>query len=53
MRLGMQTDTDAEIVAGLNEGEFVVVSDRSGLKPGQTVQPQTVELMHYKGDQEH
>ncbi len=28
--LGIQTATDAEIVSGLNEGEQVMVSDRSG-----------------------
>jgi hypothetical protein len=49
----MQTDTDAEIVSGLNEGELVVASDRSGLKSGQEVRPQTVELMQYQGGQEH
>ena len=38
--LGIQTANDAEVVSGLNEGEQVVVSDRSGLKPGQKVHPQ-------------
>jgi RND family efflux transporter MFP subunit len=52
VQLGIQTDTDAEIVAGLSEGELVVASDRSGLKPGQEVRPQTVELMQYQGEQE-
>jgi RND family efflux transporter MFP subunit len=52
VQLGMQTDTDAEIVSGLNEGELVVASDRSGLKSGQEVRPQTVELMQYQGGQE-
>ena len=32
--LGIQTDTDAEVLSGLNEGDRVVVSDRSGLKAG-------------------
>ena len=32
--LGIQTASDAEVVAGLHEGEQVVVSDRSGLKAG-------------------
>jgi hypothetical protein len=52
VQLGMQTDTDAEIVSGLNEGELVVAGDRSGLKPGQEVRPQTVELMQYQSGQE-
>src|SRR5579871_1432174 len=33
--LGIQTANDAEVVSGLKEGELVVVSDRSSLKPGQ------------------
>ncbi len=33
--LGIQTATDAEVISGLQEGEIVVVSDRSGLKAGQ------------------
>src|ERR1700691_2694758 len=36
--LGIQTATDAEVISGLQEGEMVVVSDRSGLKAGQSVQ---------------
>lgn len=45
--LGLQTATDAEIVAGLNPGEQVVVSDRSGLKPGEKVHPQVVQILQY------
>ncbi len=45
--LGIQTSSDAEVVAGLSEGEQVVVSDRSGLKPGQKVRPQVVQIMQY------
>ncbi len=40
MQVGLQTASDAEIIAGLNEGEQVVVSDRSGLKPGEKVHAQ-------------
>ncbi len=46
--LGIQTETDAEIVSGLKEGESVVVSDRGGLKAGQSVRPQITELLQYK-----
>jgi len=46
--LGLQTATDAEVVTGLNEGEQVVVSDRSGLKAGQKVHPQVVQIMQYQ-----
>jgi len=45
--LGLQTATDAEVVAGLHEGEEVVLSDRSGLKPGEKVIPKEVQVMQY------
>jgi len=45
--LGLQTANDAEVVSGLSEGEEVVVSDRSGLKAGEKVSPQTVQIMEY------
>jgi RND family efflux transporter MFP subunit len=47
--LGIQTATDAEVVSGLQEGEMVVVSDRSSLKPGEEVNPKVVELVQYQG----
>ena len=46
--VGIQTSTDAEVTSGLNEGEQVIVSDRSGLKPGQRVRPQVVQVMQYQ-----
>jgi RND family efflux transporter MFP subunit len=51
--LGLQTDSDSEIVSGLHEGETIAVSDRSGLKAGQVVQPQAVDAMRYQGEKEH
>lgn len=45
--LGLQTATDAEVIAGLQEGEQVVLSDRSGLKPGEKVIPKEVQVMQY------
>lgn len=45
--LGIQTANDAEVVAGLHDGEMVVVSDRAGLKPGEKVSPQVVQIMQY------
>ena len=45
--LGIQTASDAEVVAGLSEGEQVVVSDRGGLKPGEKVHAQIVQVMQY------
>jgi len=46
--LGIQTATDAEVLTGLSDGEQVVVSDRSGLKSGQKVHPQIVQIMQYQ-----
>jgi RND family efflux transporter MFP subunit len=46
--LGLQTASDAEVVSGLAEGEQVVVSDRSGLKPGETVRATVVQMMQYQ-----
>jgi RND family efflux transporter MFP subunit len=43
--LGIQTATDAEALSGLREGDLVVVSDRGGLKAGETVRTQVVETM--------
>jgi RND family efflux transporter MFP subunit len=50
--LGIQTATDAEVLSGLQEGELVVVSDRSGLKAGQTVQTKMTDLMQYQSSEE-
>jgi RND family efflux transporter MFP subunit len=46
--LGLETASQAEVVSGLVEGESVIVSDRSGLKPGQHVRPQIVEMLQYR-----
>ncbi len=43
--LGIQTATDAEVLSGLAAGDRVIISDRGGLKPGQTVRAQIVELL--------
>jgi len=50
--LGIQTPTDAEVLSGLNEGDMVVVSDRSSLKAGQIVQPKGIDLMQYHGSEQ-
>src|ERR1700734_2498940 len=44
---GLQTASYAEILSGLNPEERVVVSDRSGLKPGEKVHPREVSMMQY------
>jgi RND family efflux transporter MFP subunit len=48
IEVGIQTASYAEIVSGLDEGAQVVVSDRSGLKEGEKVIPQAVNLPEYK-----
>jgi RND family efflux transporter MFP subunit len=47
--LGIQTATDAEVLAGLSEGEQVVVSDRSGLRAGQKVRSSVVQPVQVEG----
>lgn len=49
---GIQTPNDAEVLAGLQEGDQVVVSDRSGLKAGQAVEPKPVDLGQYRSAEE-
>jgi RND family efflux transporter MFP subunit len=50
---GIQTPNEVEVLSGLQEGDQVVVSDRSGLKAGQTVAPKTIDLIQYRsGDQQ-
>jgi RND family efflux transporter MFP subunit len=50
--LGLQTANDAEVVAGLNDGDRVVVSDRSALKPGMEVKPHVVALEQFQGSEQ-
>jgi RND family efflux transporter MFP subunit len=45
--LGLETANNAEVISGLNEGDKVVVSDRSGLKPGESVRAQIVQRVEY------
>ncbi len=47
--LGVQTDTDAEVLEGIAEGDQVVVSDRAGLRAGEAVTPHLVQLVQYQG----
>ena len=50
--LGIQTSSDAEVVSGLQEGEMVVVSDRSGLKAGEEVRPKMIQLVEYQSQED-
>ena len=48
--IGLQGANDAEVLTGLNEGDRVVVSDRSGLNPGEAVRPKDIEVARYSGE---
>jgi RND family efflux transporter MFP subunit len=48
--MGVETADYAEIVSGLHEGEKIVTSDRSGLKAGEVVRPQAMNLIQYQSD---
>jgi RND family efflux transporter MFP subunit len=47
-----QTPTDGDVVSGLMEGDMVVVSDRSSLKPGESVQPKKIDLIPYQSSEQ-
>ncbi|HLJ45764.1 MAG TPA: efflux RND transporter periplasmic adaptor subunit [Bryobacteraceae bacterium] len=51
LTLGLQTSSDAEVIAGLKPGEMVVVGDRGSLKPGQQVHPSEVDLVKFQEGQ--
>jgi RND family efflux transporter MFP subunit len=48
--LGVETPAEVEVTSGLNEGNLVVVGDRSGLTTGETVCPKEVHLLQYHGE---
>ena len=50
--LGLETANDAEVLAGLNAGDPVVIGDRAGLKPGQAVRPKIVAVIEYQPQKE-
>ena len=45
VQLGPETANAAEVTSGLQPGERVIISDRSGLKPGETVKAHTVQAL--------
>jgi RND family efflux transporter MFP subunit len=47
--LGIQMPDYVAVTSGLTAGEQVVVSDRSGLKAGQTVKPKPLQSVSYQG----
>ncbi|MGA3025903.1 MAG: efflux RND transporter periplasmic adaptor subunit [Bryobacteraceae bacterium] len=46
--VGAETADYAEVTSGLKSGERVIISDRSGLKPGQLVKTQSVEALAWR-----
>lgn len=51
--LGLQTPNYAQVVSGLTVGEQVVVSDRSGLKPGEHVLSHPAAVLAYDSSGGH
>ncbi len=51
--LGVQTADHAEVISGLKEGEKVIASDRSGLKAGETVRPQPMDLLQFHNGEDN
>jgi len=47
--LGLQMPDYVAIASGLAAGQQVVVSDRSGLKAGQTIKPKPLQSVSYEG----
>ena len=47
--LGIQMPDYVAVASGLSTGQQVVVSDRSGLKVGQTVKPKPLQSVSYEG----
>lgn len=50
--LGIETSDRAEVLSGLEDGDLVVVSDRSGLKPGEEVRPKMIESVEFQDQQQ-
>jgi len=48
--LGAEAANYAEVTGGLKTGEQVIISDRSGLKPGELVKPQQAPAMEWQGE---
>ncbi len=46
--LGIQTESNAEVLSGLHDGDQVVISDRSGLRPGEIVHPKITQAATYQ-----
>jgi hypothetical protein len=43
--LGLETPTSYEVLAGLKEGDLVLIGSRSQVKPGQKVEPRLAKYL--------
>ena len=43
--LGLETSTSREVLAGLKEGDLVLIGSRSQVKPGQKVEPKVIDSL--------
>lgn len=48
VKLGLETSTRVEVLTGLKEGDLVVVGGRAGLKSGDKVNPQVIDITQPK-----
>jgi len=39
------------VISGLNEGDQIVVSDRSSLQPDELVRPKMIDLLQYQSQE--
>jgi RND family efflux transporter MFP subunit len=44
VKLGLETSDKYEVLSGLNEGDLVVIGNRSGFQAGQKVEPKLIQL---------
>lgn len=49
VQIGIETPDQVEILSGLNEGDLVVVGNRSQLQPGMAVQPKIISIAQTSG----
>ncbi|HZU27014.1 MAG TPA: efflux RND transporter periplasmic adaptor subunit [Bryobacteraceae bacterium] len=47
--IGVQTPNYVEVMSGVRPGEKVIITDRSGIKPGEQVKPQLTAAMAWQG----
>src|SRR5581483_10027708 len=47
--LGAQTPNYAEVTTGVRAGDRVIITDRSGIKPGQEVTPRVEQALNWEG----